>query len=142
MAVFATTFSVSSRHPTELVDITPQVNDAVRMSALKVGIACVNTRHTTAALLINEYQGALLDDLVALAESLVSQHALYRHNDPRYSDCERGNAQAHQRAAIFGRAVAVSVSNGEVTLGRYQSIIFAEFDGPRTREVTVQIAGD
>jgi secondary thiamine-phosphate synthase enzyme len=142
MAVFTTTFSVSSRQPTELVDITAQVNDAVRMSSLKAGIACVNTCHTTAVVFIDESHGGFLDDLLALAERLVPQHADYRHNDPRYSDCERGNAQAHLRAAIFGRGVAVGVSDSQVMLGGYQSIIFAEFDGPRTREVSVQIAGE
>ena len=55
----------------------------------------------------------------------------YRHDDPRYSDCERGNAHAHLRAALLGRSIAVGLNNGELSLGRFQSVIFAELDGPR-----------
>ena len=65
----------------------------------------------------------------------------YRHDDPRYSDCERGNAHAHLRTALLGRSIAVAINQGELALGRFQSVIFAEFDGPRRREITVQVMG-
>jgi secondary thiamine-phosphate synthase enzyme len=72
----------------------------------------------------------------------VPERAGYRHDDPRYSDCERGNASSHLRAALLGRNIAVGFSNGELTLGRFQSIIFAELDGPRKREIAVQVIGE
>jgi secondary thiamine-phosphate synthase enzyme len=74
-------------------------------------------------------------------ERLVPDEAGYRHDDPRYSDCERGNASSHLRAALLGRSVAVGISGGELALGRFQSIIFAEMDGPRNRTIDVQIMG-
>ena len=63
------------------------------------------------------------------------------HDDPRFSDCERGNAHSHLRAALLGRSVAVGISGGELSLGRFQSILFAELDGPRPRSIDVQIMG-
>jgi len=102
----------------------------------------VNTLHTTCALFVNEFQSALMDDLRGLAERLVPERGGFRHDDPRYSDCERGNAHAHLRTALLGRTVAVGVANGELVLGRFQSVIFAEFDGPRKREIVVQVIGE
>jgi secondary thiamine-phosphate synthase enzyme len=106
------------------------------------GVALVNTLHTTCALFVNEFQSALMDDIMALGERLVPERGGFRHDDPRYSDCERGNAHAHLRTALLGRNIALAVNGGELTLGRFQSVIFAEFDGPRPREITVQILGE
>ncbi len=142
MKVFSTSFTIASEERTEVSDITKLVRDAIHRSPVANGIALINTLHTTCALFMNEFQSALVDDLKALAERLVPERGGYRHDDPRYSDCERGNAHAHLRAALFGRNISVAVCNGELSLGRFQSIIFAELDGPRKREVTVQVIGE
>ncbi len=142
MKVFNTSFTLASEEGTEVSDITKLVRDAVLQSPVATGIALINTLHTTCALFINEFQAALIDDLRGLVERLVPERAGYRHDDPRYSDCERGNAHAHLRAALLGRSIAIPVVNGELSLGRFQSIIFAEFDGPRKREITVQVMGE
>jgi secondary thiamine-phosphate synthase enzyme len=73
---------------------------------------------------------------------LVPERNGYRHDDPRVSDCERGNAHAHLRAALLGQNVAIGVNDGELMVGRYQSVIFAELDGPRKREISIQIVGE
>src|SRR6266699_745578 len=88
---------------------------------------------------ITEFQSALIDDLKGLMESLVPERGGYRHDDPRFSDCERGNAHSHLRSALLGRSVAVPINDGELTLGRFQSIIFAELDGPRSRQISIQV---
>jgi secondary thiamine-phosphate synthase enzyme len=142
MKVFSASFAVCSQEPTEISDVTAFVQDAVKQLSVTTGIALVNTLHTTCALFINEFQAALIDDLKALADRVVPERNGYRHDDPRYSDCERGNAHAHLRTALFGRNITVAVNNGELTLGRFQSIIFAEFDGPRQREITIQVLGE
>jgi secondary thiamine-phosphate synthase enzyme len=142
MKVFNTSFTLSSEERTEVSDITKMVREAVQQFPVSAGIALINTLHTTCALFINEFQSALIDDLKALIERLVPERGGYRHDDPRYSDCERGNAHAHLRAALLGRSIAVGLNNSELTLGRFQSIIFAELDGPRKREITVQIIGE
>ena len=142
MKVFHTSFTLQTESPTEVSDITKLVREALQRSAVTTGIALVNTLHTTCALFVNEYQSALMDDIMALGERLVPERGGFRHDDPRYSDCERGNAHAHLRTALLGRNVALAVNGGELTLGRFQSVIFAEFDGPRPREITVQILGE
>jgi secondary thiamine-phosphate synthase enzyme len=142
MKVFTSTFTLSSEERTEVSDITKLVREAVQQFPVSAGIALINTLHTTCALFINEFQSALIDDLKGLFERLVPERGGYRHDDPRYSDCERGNAHAHLRAALLGRSIAVGVNNGDLTLGRFQSVIFAELDGPRKREITVQIIGE
>jgi secondary thiamine-phosphate synthase enzyme len=142
MKVFTSSFTLSSEERTEVSDITKLVREAVQQFPVSAGIALINTMHTTCALFINEFQSALIDDLKGLIERLVPERGGYRHDDPRYSDCERGNAHAHLRAALLGRSIAVGLNHGELTLGRFQSVIFAELDGPRKREITVQIIGD
>ena len=142
MKVFNTSFTLPTEGRVEVSDITKHVRDALHQSSVTTGIALVNTMHTTCAVFVNEYQSALMDDILALGERLVPEHGGFRHDDPRYSDCERGNAHAHLRTALFGRNVAIAVNGGELTLGRFQSVIFAEFDGPRSREITVQILGE
>jgi secondary thiamine-phosphate synthase enzyme len=130
-----------SESGTQVLDITKQIRDVVLTADIKEGIILVNSLHTTCALFVNEFQGALAEDFKAMVERLVPTNAGYRHDDPRYSDCERGNASSHLRAALLGRSVAVGVTGGELALGRFQSIIFAELDGPRSRTIDVQIMG-
>src|SRR5205809_2266456 len=142
MKVFNTSFTLSTEERTEVSDITKLVREAVQQFPVANGIVLINTLHTTCALFLNEFQGALIDDLKTLMERLVVERGGYRHDDPRYSDCERGNAHAHLRAALLGRSIAIGVNDGDLTLGRFQSIIFAEMDGPRTREINVQAIGE
>ena len=142
MKVFNTSFVLTSEERTGFADITKDVREVLHQFPVTSGIALVNTMHTTCALFLNEFQGALIEDLKALMERLVVERAGYRHDDPRYSDCERGNAHAHLRSALLGRSIAVGVNDGDLTLGRFQSIIFAEFDGPRPREITLQVIGE
>ena len=142
MKVYSTSFTLSTYERTEISDITKLVRDSIQQFAVTTGIALINTLHTTCAVFINEFQSALIDDLKGLMEGLVPERGGYRHDDPRVSDCERGNAHSHLRAALLGRNVAVAGNNGELTLGRFQSVIFAELDGPRKREISIQVVGE
>ena len=142
MKVFSGSFTVQTEEGTEVSDITKLVRDAIQHFPVANGIAVINALHTTCALFINEYQAALIDDFKKLIERLVPERGGYRHDDPRYSDCERGNGHSHLRAALLGRTLTVAISNGDLVLGRFQSIIFADLDGPRRREITVQILGE
>jgi secondary thiamine-phosphate synthase enzyme len=142
MKVFSTSITLSSDERTEVWDITKLVREAVEQGPVSAGLVLVNALHTTCALFVNEFQSALVHDLKTLIERLVPERGGYRHDDPRYSDCERGNAHAHLRAALLGRSVALGINNGELVLGRFQSVIFAELDGPRKREITVQVMGE
>ena len=141
MRVLRQTITLSSKEHVQVVDITEQLRDIVKDAGFEDGFLLVNALHTTCALFVNEFQQALIEDLKTMLCRLVADNGGYRHNDSRHSDCERGNASAHLRAALLGRSVAVGVSGGELSLGRFQSIPFAELDGPRSRDVDVQILG-
>jgi len=142
MRVYHASVTVRGEEHFEISDVTKSVSSAVHDSGIRQGIAVVNALHTTCALFINEFQSALIDDLKALVTSLVPAAGGYRHDDPRFSDCERGNAEAHLQTALLGRSIAVGVSDGELVLGRFQSVLFAELDGPRQREIAVQVIGE
>ena len=142
MKAFSASITLTTEEGTEVSDITKPVRDAVQQLPVATGIALVNTLHTTCALFVNEFQAAIVDDLKRMLDRLVPERGGYRHDDPRYSDCERGNGHSHLRAALLGRSVAVPINDGELTLGRFQSIIFAELDGPRSRQVSIQVIGE
>ena len=143
MKIFSASLTLPSDEQTGVSDITKLVRNAIHQFPISMGIALVNSLHTTCALFINEFQSALMDDLNRLIERLVPERSGYRHDDPRVSDCgERGNAHSHLRAALLGRSIAVGINDGELTLGRFQSIIFAEFDGPRKREISIQVIAE
>lgn len=141
LKVVRKTIAFLSGSRTEILDITKQIRDVVLSANVRDGILLINSLHTTCALFVNEFQGALVEDLKTMIERLVGERDGYLHDDPRYSDCERGNAHSHLRAALLGRSVAVGISGGDLSLGRFQSILFAELDGPRNRSVDIQVMG-
>ncbi|HEV8676620.1 MAG TPA: secondary thiamine-phosphate synthase enzyme YjbQ [Methylomirabilota bacterium] len=142
MRVVGETLTVHTEENQQFLDITKRVRDAVARVAIQNGVLVVNTLHTTVALFVNEFQSALLHDLGALLQKLVARRDGYRHDDPRYSDCDRGNGHAHLRSMLLGRSVSLPVVDGEMGLGQYQSIILAELDGPRDRKVSLQVVGE
>jgi secondary thiamine-phosphate synthase enzyme len=141
MHIHTGSFTIATSERTEVADVTKRVLDVVQHCPLRDGIVVVNTLHTTCALFVNEFQAALVHDVRKLAEHLVPEGAGYRHDDPRYSDCDRHNAHAHLRTMLLGRSITLGLAAGALALGQFQSIIFAEFDGPRQRGITVQVLG-
>src|SRR3989442_7079617 len=126
MKLYSTSFTLSTDQRPEVSDATKRVRDAIQQFPISAGIALINTLHTTCALFINEFQSALIDDLKHLIERLVPERDGYRHDDPRGSDCERGNAHSHLRPALLRRALPVRSNNTALTPRRFQSIIFAD----------------
>ena len=123
----------------ELLNLTGQVQDAVRAAQVREGLVLVSSLHTTLALMVNEWQEALLEDIKAMLGDVIPAEREYRHNDPRYSDCDRRNAHAHLQATLLGHSLSFGVTGGRLALGQFQAIIVAELDGPRERQVSVQI---
>lgn len=126
---------------TQLINITDRINDIVRKSGIREGIVHLQSLHTTTALFLNEWQDALLEDIKTFLNETVVRDHNWRHNDPAYSDCERGNADAHLRGMLLGQSLALQVRNAGLLLGTWQSVILAEFDGPRTRSLAVLVSG-
>lgn len=125
----------------QLLNITERVNEIVRKSGIRDGLVHMQSLHTTTAVFLNEWQDALLDDVKSFFENVVERESYYRHNDPNFSDCERQNADSHLRGMMMGQTLCLQVRNASILLGTWQSIIFAEFDGPRSRSLAVQVSG-
>jgi secondary thiamine-phosphate synthase enzyme len=125
----------------QLLNITDRMNDLVRKSGVRDGIIHLQSLHTTTAVFLNEWQDALIGDVKEFFDGVVEQNQYYRHNDPEFSDCERRNADSHLRGMLMGQTLSLQIRNAAVLLGTWQSIVFAEFDGPRSRSLAVQISG-
>lgn len=142
MVIRHETFMVATEDRLQFMDLTKRVRDLLQGYKVKQGLIVLNSLHTTTALFINEWQEALLHDLQILLDRLVGQRDGYRHNDPSYSDCDRSNAASHLRSLLLGRQLSVPVVDGEMSLGTFESIIFAELDGPRERQIQLQILAE
>ncbi|MBC8165363.1 MAG: YjbQ family protein [Bryobacteraceae bacterium] len=125
----------------ELLNITDRVNELVRKSGVRDGFIHLQSLHTTTGVFLSEWQDALSGDVRQFFDEVVERERYYRHNDPELSDCERKNADSHIRGMLMGQTVMLQVRNAAVLLGTWQTIVLAEFDGPRSRAVSVQICG-
>ena len=125
----------------QLINITDRINEVVRKSGIRDGIVHLQSLHTTASVFLSEWQEALIQDTKAYLNHLAPREGNWKHNDPEFSDCERQNADAHLRGMVLGQTLLLQVRNSAVLLGTWQSIVFAELDGPRSRSLSVQISG-
>ena len=123
-------FTVETTEKTSVVDITNRVNETVRADA--EGVCTVFVKHTTAGVVVNEGERRLLGDLADGLELLVDDEG-WQH------DALDGNADSHIRAMLVGASETIPVEGGELQLGRWQSVLFIDCDGPRTRTVDVLV---
>jgi secondary thiamine-phosphate synthase enzyme len=127
-----------------LHDITPQIASHLCQSGIRTGVVTVTSQHTTTALAINENEERLLRDVKAFLKRLIPPHDHYFHNDIDLRDCppdEPANAHSHLAAMLLGSSEVIHVNDGQLVLGKYQAIMLYELDGPRERNVSVQIFG-
>jgi len=139
--VASTVARVQTEKREELYNLTQMVRDFVKSSGVTAGSVIVSSMHTTCAILINEWQDALVHDVKSYIQSLINGDTYYRHNDPALSDCDRHNADSHLRSLILGMTLTFQIAEGEIVLGEWQSVIMAELDGPRERTVRLQAMG-
>lgn len=142
MLMKAKTIIIETDRKVQLFDITDHVKCLLAESAIENGMGAVSTLHTTTGIFFTEVQDALWDDVETFLQQLVAERSGYKHNDPRFSDCERGNAAAHLRAILLGGSLALQVEDGGLVLGQFQRIIFAELDGPRPRSIRIHFMGE
>jgi len=136
------TVLVDSREKQQLLNVTGSLKEAVRAAGIQNGFVGMYSQHTTASVFVTESQAALLDDVVEFFGEVVKEGRPYKHNSPEFSDCDRKNATAHLRALLLGQSVVVPVVDGKPVLGQFQSVMLAEFDGPRQRAIHVQVLGE
>ncbi len=133
--VFTRTLTVRTSRRVELKNVTAEVDAAVRDSTCIDGTCLLYVPHTTAGVLINEGDDpAVARDIETAFDRLVPRDSSYTHAE--------GNADSHIKAALVGSSASVWIEKGRLALGRWQGIFFAEFDGPRTRELRVKIVRD
>lgn len=144
MHIHSETLHLDTCEKIEIVDLTPQINSVLASSGISNGFAVVSSRHTTTALFINEFEERLLEDIKTFFRTLVPEHNNYLHNDIHLRDCEPDepeNAHSHIMAMLLSNSEIIPVVDKKLTTGKWQSIMFAELDGPRKRTLQVQIVG-
>lgn len=129
------TLTIRTARRVELKNVTAEVEAAVRDSGCLNGTCLVYVPHTTAGVLINEGDDpAVARDIEAAFDRLFPRDAAYKHQE--------GNADSHIKTALVGTSAAIWIERGGLALGRWQAVFFAEFDGPRTRELRLKIVCD
>ena len=123
-------FTVNSSARNQILDITSQIEK--RLPGGFSGIAMVFVPHTTAAITINEgADPSVKSDLLGHLEKLVPQSGSFRHSE--------GNSDAHIKSALIGNSTNIIVDNGRLVLGKWQAVYFCEFDGPRERNIYLEL---
>jgi secondary thiamine-phosphate synthase enzyme len=135
------TVSLDTQQKQQLINLTSSINEAVDGSGVQSGFVGVYSQHTTASVFVSECQPALSEDVAEFFNQIVKEGLPYKHNSPEFSDCDRKNATSHLRSLLAGQSVLIPVVDGKLVLGQFQSIMFAEFDGPRRRSLHVQVLG-
>jgi secondary thiamine-phosphate synthase enzyme len=127
-------FTVKTYKHTDMINITAQVQAAVRAAGLQSGLCTVFVPHTTAGVTINENADPdVIRDMIMEMNKVIPFSDGYAHGE--------GNSAAHIKSSLFGCSLSVIIEGGRLQLGRWQSVFFCEFDGPRTRKVHVQTLG-
>jgi len=129
------TLSVRTGSRTEFMDLTGQIQEAVRESGVQEGLCHLFVPHTTAAVTINENADpSVRVDILMVLNKIISDKESYRHLE--------GNSPAHIKASLIGPQLTLLVSGGRLVLGTWQGIYFCEFDGPRSRRLHLKVVAD
>ncbi|HXY54040.1 MAG TPA: secondary thiamine-phosphate synthase enzyme YjbQ [Nitrospirota bacterium] len=129
-------FEVKTRRA--FINITQNVEECIRESAIREGLALVNAMHITASVFINDDESGLHHDFDVWLEALAPHEPVsqYSHNDGE------DNADAHLKRQIMGREVVVAVTDGKLDFGPWEQIFYGEFDGRRRKRVLIKIIGE
>ena len=126
------TLAVRTGSRTEFLDLTGQIQAAVRESGVQEGLCHLFVPHTTAAVTINENADpSVRADILMVLNKIISDKEPYRHLE--------GNSPAHIKASLIGPQLTLLVSGGRLVLGTWQGIYFCEFDGPRSRRLHLKV---
>jgi len=120
------------------INITPQVETALRESGIREGMCLVNAMHITASVYINDDESGLISDFDVWLEGLAPHAPVdrYRHNGAE------DNGDAHLKRQVMGREVVVAVTEGRLDFGPWEQIFYGEFDGRRSKRVLIKIIGE
>ena len=138
MQIITDSIQLSTKGHTDIVDITPQVDDVLKNSGLSEGNLTLFTASSTSGITSIEYEPGLLKDIPEAFEKFAPTGVTY-HHDAAWGD---GNGYAHVRAAMLGPSFSVPFKDGQLILGTWQQIVLIDFDNrPRNRNLVVQMFG-
>ena len=140
MRSFRKTLTMHTPTRVAFVNLTPQVETAVRESGVREGLCLVNAMHITASVFINDDESGLHQDYAAWLERLAPfdpSPQAYRHNRTG-----EDNGDAHLKRQVMGREVVVAVTDRELDFGPWEQIFYGEFDGKRDKRVLVKVIGE
>lgn len=143
MKVVLKRLEIQTKKDKELVDITTEVEQTVRESAVQTGVVFVLTMHTSSGIIVTEGLPCLEADVIKHLETLAPDTDDYYHN--RYLDIDGRlgfNADAHLKSILGGIHAVFPIEDGQIVKGSRQRIYFAEYDGPLSREYCVQVIGE
>lgn len=144
--VFVSKLTVQSSRGPEFVDITDHVESLLAKTGIQNGQALVYSQHTTAAIIINENEPLLIEDMKKFLWKMADPAHLYQHNDftirtVNMCEDECDNAHSHLQHLTLGCSVTMPIQNGRLTLGRWQRVFMIELDRPRERNIVLQFMG-
>jgi secondary thiamine-phosphate synthase enzyme len=138
MCVVTGTIEFSSRGDADIVKITDDVAEAVRRTGLRDGTVTVFVPGATGAVTTLEFEPGVVHDVQQTLDRIAPPGRRYVHND----NSKDGNGHSHVRAGLVGPSLTVPFVDGRLTLGRYQNVVFCDFDArPRERQLVVQVMG-
>ena len=130
-------FETRKRH--EIIDITEEVEEALRASGIREGMILVSAMHISASVFVNDHEPGLWHDILHWLE-----HTVAPWDPKRYQHNETGedNAAAHLRSLVMGHEVIVPVTGGKLDFGPWQRVFYGEWDGQRRKRVVIKVMGD
>jgi len=126
----------TARHR-EYINMTPQVDAALRKSGIREGMILVSAMHITAGVYVNDAEDGLIQDIDAWLEGLAPYRDDYRHHRTGET-----NGDSHLKSLIIHHEVIVPVTNGKLDFGPWQQVYYAEFDGQRSKRVIIKVMGE
>ncbi len=145
-AVYSEQLEYTTEHALQFIDITEEVRAILDRSGVVAGTVSVVSAHTTAAVIVNEHEPLLLNDMARVLSRLVPAGDYYEHNDfsirtVNMHENEPANGHAHCQHLFLGTSETIPVQDGQLVLGRWQSVFLVELDHARPRAVIVQAMG-
>jgi secondary thiamine-phosphate synthase enzyme len=145
MKFLSQTFAIRTEKGPQFIDITDKVQEVTKQAGIQNGFAVVFSKHTTAAIRINENEPALLTDMEQMLEKIAPSCQDYAHNRFAHAlstNGERPNGHSHCQHLLLGASEAIPIAGGQLIFGRWQRIFLVELDHGREREVVVHLVGE
>jgi len=138
MKTFKEIICITTKKTEEVMNITSTIEKLCRHSGIKNGFVLVHTLHTTASVFINDSDERITDDIMRVLGKIVPASDKYMHDETDF----KKNASGHIRGSLLGHNIVLAICDGELELGKYQTIYYADFDGKRPKEILAKIIGE